>query len=80
MARSATGVIEFSAAGSSTFEDPRYDVRFRINDLSVGEEPVGLVTGTLALRGAEINGEADVSSSRLAVTGTGRIALTERTF
>ena len=72
-----TGVIEFSAAGSSTFEDPRYDVRFRINDLSVGEEPVGLVTGTLALRGDEINGEADVSSSRLAVTGTGRIALTE---
>jgi translocation-and-assembly-module (TAM) inner membrane subunit TamB-like protein len=72
-----TGVVEFTASGSSTFEDPRYDVRFRINDLAVGEEPVGLVTGTLALRGAEINGEADVSSSRLAVTGTGRIALNE---
>jgi hypothetical protein len=72
-----SGIIEFTAAGSSTFENPRYDVRFRINELSVGKEPVGLVTGTLALRGQEINGEADVSSSRLAVTGIGRIALNE---
>jgi len=72
-----SGTIEFTAAGSSTFDNPRYDVRFRINELSVGQEPVGLVTGTLALRGQEINGEADVSSSRLAVTGIGRIALNE---
>jgi len=72
-----SGTIEFTATGSSTFDNPRYDVRFRINELSVGQEPVGLVTGTLALRGQEINGEADVSSSRLAVTGIGRIALNE---
>ena len=72
-----SGVIEFTAAGSSTFENPRYDVRFRINELSVGKEPVGFVTGTLGLRGQEINGEADVSSSRLAVTGIGRIVLNE---
>src|SRR5262245_39772096 len=72
-----SGIVEFTAAGSSTFENPRYDVRFRINDLSVGKEPVGLVTGTLGLRGQEINGEVDVSSSRLAVTGIGRIALNE---
>jgi translocation and assembly module TamB len=72
-----SGLIEFSAAGSSTFENPRYDVRFRISDLYVAQEPVGLVTGTLALRGKEVNGEIDVSSPRLAVTGTGRIALDE---
>jgi hypothetical protein len=72
------GVVEFSATGSSTFEDPRYDVRFVINELVVGEEPVGLVTGGLALRGKEINGEVDISSARLAVSGTGRIALTEQ--
>src|SRR5262245_60316974 len=72
-----SGVVEFTAAGSSTFENPRYDVRFRINDLAVGKEPVGLVTGTLALRGQEVNGEVDVSSSRLAVTGIGRIVLNE---
>ena len=70
-----SGLIDFTASGSATFEDPRYDVRFRLNDLYVGQEPVGLVTGTLALRGVEVNGELDVSSPRLAVTGTGRIAL-----
>jgi hypothetical protein len=70
-----SGLIEFSAAGSSTFDDPRYDVRFRTGELFVAQEPVGLVTGTLALRGKEINGEMEISSSRLAITGTGRIAL-----
>lgn len=69
------GQASFSAAGSSTFDNPRYDVRFRVDDLSVGEEPVGLVTGTLAMRGRELNGEVDISSPRLAVTGTGRVAL-----
>ena len=54
---------------------PRNDVRFRVNDLFVGEEGVGQVTGTLALRGSELSGEIDAASPRLALTGTGRIAL-----
>jgi hypothetical protein len=71
-----SGLIEFTAAGSSTFTDPRYDVRFRMNSLAVAQEPVGLVTGTLALRGSEISGEFEASSDTLALTGTGRISLT----
>lgn len=74
-----SGLIDFSAAGSSTFDAPRYDVRFRINNLSVAQEPVGLVTGTLALRGNQVNGEIEASSERLALTGTGRISLEEGT-
>ena len=34
------------------------------------------MTGTLALRGNELSGEIDAASPRLALTGTGRIALT----
>ena len=34
------------------------------------------MTGTLALRGDELSGEIDAASPRLAITGTGRIALT----
>ena len=71
-----SGLAEFTASGSGTFDEPRYDVRFRVNDLFVGEEGVGQVTGTLALRGSELSGEIDAASPRLAVTGTGRIALT----
>ncbi|MGE3518537.1 MAG: translocation/assembly module TamB domain-containing protein [Vicinamibacterales bacterium] len=70
-----SGLLDFSAAGSSTFASPRYDVRFRIDDLAVAEEPVGLVVGTLGLRGRQINGEFEASSERLALTGTGRISL-----
>ena len=71
-----SGVVEFTAAGSGTFDAPRYDVKFRVNDLLVKGEDVGQVSGTLALRGRELSGEVDAASPRLAVTGTGRIALT----
>ena len=48
--RQLSGLIELTAAGSGTFDVPRNDFRFRINDLVVGQEPVGLVAGKLALR------------------------------
>ena len=72
------GVAEFTATGSGTFDVPRNDVRFRISDLAVSDEPVGQVTGTLALRGTDLSGEVDAASPRLAVTGTGRIALSRQ--
>jgi len=70
-----SGIAEFTAGGSGTFDVPRYDVRFRVNDLFVAEEGVGEVNGTLALRGRELSGEIDAASPRMALTGTGRIAL-----
>ncbi|HEY2905764.1 MAG TPA: translocation/assembly module TamB domain-containing protein [Vicinamibacterales bacterium] len=71
-----SGVAEFSAGGSGTFDAPRYDVKFRVSDLFVAEEGVGQVTGTITLRGKELSGQVDAASPRLAITGTGRIALT----
>jgi len=71
-----SGTAEFTAGGSGSFNNPRYDVRFRVNDLYVADETVDQVTGTLALRGQELSGTIDAASSRLALTGTGRIALT----
>jgi translocation-and-assembly-module (TAM) inner membrane subunit TamB-like protein len=71
-----TGTAEFTATGNGTFDAPRNDIRFRITDLFAAQEPVGQVTGTLAMRGTELRGEIDAASPRLALTGTGRIALT----
>ena len=45
-------------------------------ELAVGEQEVGEVTGTLALRGNELSGDVNAASPRLALTGAGRIALT----
>ena len=71
-----SGMVEFTAGGSGTFEQPRYDTKFRASGMFIGEEGIGEVTGTLALRGKELSGEIAAASPRLALTGTGRIALT----
>jgi hypothetical protein len=71
-----SGLAEFSASGSGTFESPRNDFKYRVDDLFVGEEGIGVVNGVLALRGNEISGSIDAASPRMALTGTGRIALT----
>ena len=71
-----SGQAEFTAQGNGTFDVPRNDFKIRVNDLFVGEEGVGQVSGSLALRGKELSGDLDAASPRLAITGTGRIALT----
>jgi hypothetical protein len=71
-----SGLAEFTASGSGTFDVPRNDVRFRAADVLIGEDVVGQVTGTLAMRGADLSGEIDAAPPRLALTGTGRISLT----
>ncbi len=70
-----TGVAEFSATGNGTFDVPRNDIRFRLVDAAMAKEPLGQVTGNLALRGTELSGNLDAASPRLALTGAGRIAL-----
>ncbi len=72
----ASGVAEFTANGSGTFDAPRNDFKVRVADVYVGGESVGEVTGTLALRGNELSGDINAASPRLALTGVGRIALT----
>ena len=71
-----SGLAEFTAQGSGTFDLPRNDFKLRVSDLFVGEERVGQVSGSFALRGNELSGDLDVASPRLAITGAGRIALT----
>ena len=71
-----TGTVQFSANGSGSFEMPRYDVKLQIEDLFLGEEGIGQVTGRLGVRGTLLTMEVEAASPRLAVSGTGRIALT----
>jgi len=73
-----TGVLEFSAGGSATFAEPRYEVKLAAHDLFFGEEGVGEVTGRLAVREKLLTYELEAASPRLAVSGTGRIALDEQ--
>lgn len=71
-----SGLLGFSANGGGRFDAPRYEVKARINDLFVGDEGIGQVTGRLTVRDHQLNAEFEAASPRLAVSGTGRVALT----
>jgi hypothetical protein len=72
-----TGLLEFNADGSGTFDVPRYQFRAQIRDLFVADEGVGEVTGRVDVRGNSMTIDMEAASPRLAVSGTGRIDLTE---
>lgn len=71
-----SGRLQFNATGSGTFEEPRYDVKLAVDDLFAGDEGIGQLSGRLALRGELLTLDLEAASPRLAVSGSGRIALT----
>ena len=71
------GQLEFTADGTGTFDVPRYQFRAQIRDLFLKDEGIGDVTGRLEVRGEVMTIELDAASPRLAVSGAGRIELTE---
>lgn len=73
-----SGLVQFTASGSGTFDLPRYDVRLRVDDLFAADEGIGQVTGRLALRGELLTVEIEAASPRLVVSGSGRIAMTDQ--
>ncbi|HWW87671.1 MAG TPA: translocation/assembly module TamB domain-containing protein, partial [Vicinamibacterales bacterium] len=72
---SLSGLADFSANGNGRFDAPRYDVKFHVTSLTIAQEIINDVTGTIGLRGRELSGEVDAASPRLTLTGTGRISL-----
>jgi hypothetical protein len=73
-----SGLLQFSATGAGRFEEPRYDVKLRIDDLFAGDEGVGQLTGRLSVRSDQLNADFEAASPRLSVSGTGRLSLTPR--
>ena len=71
-----SGLIDFTAGGSGTFDMPRYDVRGTVRDLFAGDEGIGEMLGEIGVNGDVMTLKVEVASSRLAVSGSGRIALT----
>lgn len=70
-----TGALNFVASGSATFDAPRYTVQVDVRDLFFGDEGIGEVTGKLVIRDELLTFELEAASARLAVSGTGRMAL-----
>ena len=72
-----SGILQFTASGTGTFEEPRYDVKVRVDDLFAGDEGIGHLNGQIGLRRELVTVSFDAASARLAVTGAGRVAMTE---
>jgi hypothetical protein len=72
-----SGRLDFSAGGSGTFDRPRYDVRATINDFFVGDEGIGQVAGEMSILGELLTLKFEAASPRLAVSGSGRVAMTD---
>jgi len=73
-----SGLLQFTATGTGTFDVPRYDVRLRVDDLFAADEGIGQLTGRLSLRGELLTAELEAASPRLVMSGSGRIALTDQ--
>jgi hypothetical protein len=71
-----TGLLQVSANGTGSFENPRNEFKVRVDDLFLADEGVGQITGRVAMRGSQLTMELDAASPRLAVSGTGRVTLT----
>jgi TamB, inner membrane protein subunit of TAM complex len=71
-----SGLLQFNATGAGNFDNPRYDVKLRVDDLFAGDEGVGQITGRLSLRGELLTADFEAASPRLVVSGSGRLALT----
>lgn len=80
MAKSSTlplsGLVDFTAGGSGSFDEPRYDVRGTIRDFFAADEGIGQVTGDIGIVGDLMTVKLEAASSRLAVSGAGRVSLT----
>jgi hypothetical protein len=74
--RPIAGLLDFTAGGSGTFDSPRYDVRATMRDLFVADEGIGQIVGNLSIDNKLVTVRFEAASPRLAVSGSGRIALT----
>jgi hypothetical protein len=72
-----SGVLRFKASGTGTFDVPQYDVAFGVVDLFAGDEGIGQMTGHLGLRGELLTLDFEAASPRLALSGAGRVAMTD---
>ena len=74
--RPIAGLLDFTAGGSGTFDSPRYDVRGTVRDLFVADEGIGQIVGNLSIDNELMTVRLEAASPRLAVSASGRIALT----
>jgi hypothetical protein len=73
-----SGLLDVRAGGSGSFESPRYEVHATVRDFFVADEGIGTVTGDINIANDVMALKLEAASPRLAVSGTGTVALSEQ--
>ena len=73
-----SGLFDFTANGSGSFDAPRYQVRGTLRDFFVADEGVGQVIGDITIADQIMTMKVEAASPRLAVSGAGRINLDDQ--
>ena len=73
-----SGLLDFRAGGSGSFDAPRYDVHATVRDFFVADEGIGTVTGDINIANDVMAVKLEAASPRLAVSGSGTVALSEQ--
>jgi translocation and assembly module TamB len=73
-----SGLLDFTAGGSGTFDAPKYDVHGGVRDFFVADEGIGTVNGDININNDLMALKLEAASPRLAVSGSGTIALSEQ--
>ena len=75
-AQPLSGLLDFHAGGSGSFDQPKYRVTATLRDLFVADEGIGLAVGTIDIDHRQMTLRLEASSARLSVSGVGQVALT----
>ena len=73
-----SALLNFTAAGSGSFDAPRYEVKGELNDVFVADEGIGKIAGGINVNNGLMTMQLEAASPRLSVTVTGRISMPEQ--
>ena len=72
------GRATFVASGAGDLDDPRYEVRGSVANLSLNDDVLGQLSGRLDIRDGVMGIEVEAASPGLAMSGSGRVNLSPR--
>ena len=73
-----SALLNFTAAGSGSFDAPRYEVKGELNDVFVADEGIGKIVGGINVSSGLMTVQLEAASPRLSVSVTGQISMPEQ--
>jgi translocation and assembly module TamB len=73
-----SALLNLTAAGSGSFDAPRYEVKGELNDVFVADEGIGKIVGGISVNNGLMAVQLEAASPRLSVSVSGQISMPEQ--